>query len=172
MFKTMRVIAIAGSLLAMANLASAASIQGTVRGPNGKAWSGAAVKLEAKSTKSAPQMTKTDASGKYVFNGIANGVYSVTVMDGKQVKAFMENVKAASPKNLDFDVKAAQAGTAKKAKHMVWVPADTGSHIGGRWVEVDDGTTQSNDPSLVRGSSQSVHANYTNTNTSSGGGGH
>ena len=25
---------------------------------------------------------------------------------------------------------------------MVWVPANTGSHIGGRWVEVPDGATE------------------------------
>ena len=26
----------------------------------------------------------------------------------------------------------------KKGKHMVWIPSSTGSHMGGRWVEVDD----------------------------------
>ena len=26
----------------------------------------------------------------------------------------------------------------KQGKHMVWVPAETGSHLGGRWVEVDE----------------------------------
>ena len=32
-----------------------------------------------------------------------------------------------------------QAQLEKKGKHMVWVPSGTGSHIGGSWVEVDDG---------------------------------
>jgi hypothetical protein len=27
---------------------------------------------------------------------------------------------------------------AKNGKHKVWVPARTGSHVGGSWVEVDD----------------------------------
>jgi hypothetical protein len=26
----------------------------------------------------------------------------------------------------------------RSGKHMVWVPSSTGSHIGGRWVEVDE----------------------------------
>jgi hypothetical protein len=26
----------------------------------------------------------------------------------------------------------------KQGKHMVWVPAETGSHLGGRWVEGDE----------------------------------
>jgi hypothetical protein len=47
---------------------------------------------------------------------------------------------------LNFDLKpvpVAQANAGqKKGKHMVWVPASTGSHIGGRWVEVPDGATE------------------------------
>src|SRR5262249_24021860 len=46
----------------------------------------------------------------------------------------------------NFDLKpvpAAQtSANQKKGKHMVWVPASTGSHIGGRWVEVPDGATE------------------------------
>jgi hypothetical protein len=48
--------------------------------------------------------------------------------------------KANQPTQLNFDLKpASQAGNiAKSGKNMVWVPARTGSHIGGNWVEVDD----------------------------------
>jgi hypothetical protein len=35
----------------------------------------------------------------------------------------------------------------KGGKHMVWVPSSTGSHIGGRWVEVDE--TGSDDTSTL-----------------------
>jgi hypothetical protein len=34
-----------------------------------------------------------------------------------------------------------QSGTnagVQGGKHLVWVPSDTGSHIGGRWVAVDE----------------------------------
>jgi hypothetical protein len=29
----------------------------------------------------------------------------------------------------------------KQGKHMVWVPAETGSHLGGHWVEVNKSAT-------------------------------
>jgi hypothetical protein len=38
---------------------------------------------------------------------------------------------------------AAQVNAAeKKGKHMVWMPPTTGSHTGGRWVEVPDGAAE------------------------------
>jgi hypothetical protein len=61
------------------------------------------------------------------------------------VKTSITNTKTKADQTtqLNFDVKpvpVAQANAEqKKGKHMVWVPAQTGSHIGGRWVEVDDG---------------------------------
>jgi len=43
---------------------------------------------------------------------------------------------------LNFDLKPGStsqaSGSAKKTKHMVWMPPRTGTHLGGRWVEVDD----------------------------------
>jgi hypothetical protein len=43
---------------------------------------------------------------------------------------------------LNFDLKpvsASQASAgAKVGKHLVWVPSSIGSHIGGRWVKVDE----------------------------------
>lgn len=172
MFKVLRGIALAGSLLAMVDWAAGASIEGTVRGPDGKPWQGVDVKLESKSS-TAPQMAKTNGSGKYVFNNLGNtDIYSVTVMQGKQTKAFMQNVKAGSPKRLDFDVKQAAAGqAAKKAKHMVWVPADTGSHIGGRWVEATDDGANASGQNIERKSGESIKhtTTYDNPNPRPGG---
>jgi hypothetical protein len=65
---------------------------------------------------------------------VVNGAVKASIMNTK--------TKADQPTQLNFDLKpvpAAQASAAaKKGKHMVWMPATTGSHIGGRWVEVDD----------------------------------
>jgi hypothetical protein len=61
------------------------------------------------------------------------------------VKTSITNTKTKPDQitQLNFDLKpvtAAQASAGqKKGKHMVWVPPATGSHIGGSWVEVDDG---------------------------------
>jgi hypothetical protein len=60
------------------------------------------------------------------------------------VKASIMNTqtKADRQTQLNFDLKPVSASQpsspAKKGKHMVWVPSNTGSHIGGRWVEVDE----------------------------------
>jgi hypothetical protein len=62
------------------------------------------------------------------------------------VKASITNTKtkAGQTTQLNFDLKpvpVAQASAGKKkGKHMVWVPASTGSHIGGRWIDVPDGS--------------------------------
>jgi len=59
------------------------------------------------------------------------------------VKASIMNTqtKADQPTQLNFDFKpTSQAGNiAKGGKRMVWMPSRTGSHIGGNWVEFDDG---------------------------------
>jgi hypothetical protein len=58
------------------------------------------------------------------------------------VKASIMNtqIKANQPTQLNFGLKpTSQAGNiSKSGKHMVWMPARTGSHIGGNWVEVED----------------------------------
>jgi hypothetical protein len=54
-------------------------------------------------------------------------------------------------RRVDFNLKT-QTGNAQnaqatkpKAKQMVWVPATTGTNIGGRWVEVDGGAAAAAD---------------------------
>lgn len=127
-----------------ASVASAAGIQGTVRGPDGKPAQGLDVRLEPKTGKA--QATKTDKGGHYSFANLTSGSYKVTVMSAGLIKAFMDGVAPASPKRLDFDLKLAAAGKpAKKARHLVWVPAETGTNIGGRWVEEDDANIPSAD---------------------------
>jgi len=85
---------------------------------------------------------KTDTQGRYISQGLQPGVYRVTLLVSGMVKASIMNTrtKANQPTQLNFDFKPkSQADSiAKGGKHMVWVPARTGSHIGGNWVEVDD----------------------------------
>ncbi len=90
------------------------------------------------------QTVRTDANGRYISDGLAAGVYRVTLVVNGAVKASINNAKtkADQPTQLNFDLKLAPApqanAAAKTGKHKVWVPATTGSHIGGTWVEVDD----------------------------------
>ena len=125
--------------------AGPAAIQGLVKDAKGQAIKGADVRFESKDGKQQFNTVKTDAKGRYISEGLPVGVYRVTLIVNGAMKASISNTKtkANQTTQLNFDLKPVPAGQAsaeqKKGKHMVWVPSSTGSHIGGRWVEVDDG---------------------------------
>jgi hypothetical protein len=136
MFYRTRVLAaafVAGTVV-FSGAAFGQSIEGVVRGPDGKPLKDAEVRLEQKGNKSVVT-TKTDARGHYSHARLSPGVYKVSViLDGAEKSSV--NVKTTTTNSrIDFDLKPAAA---KKVKHYVWVPARTGSHVGSGWVEVDD----------------------------------
>ena len=114
----------------------------------GQAIKGADVRVDSKDGKQQFNTVKTDAKGRYISEGLPVGVFRVTLIVNGAVKASVTNTKTKADQTtqLNFDLKpvpAAQASAGqKKGKHMVWVPATTGSHIGGRWVEVPDGASE------------------------------
>jgi hypothetical protein len=119
-------------------------LQGIVKDATGHPIKGADVRIEAKDGSKLFKTVKTDANGHYVSDGLPAGVYRVTLVVNGAIKASINNAKtkADQPTQLKFDLKSTStsqaSGSAKKGKHMVWVPASTGTHVGGRWVEVDD----------------------------------
>jgi hypothetical protein len=119
-------------------------IQGIVKDPKGQAVKGADVRIEAKDGSKVYKTVKTDASGHYISDALPAGTYRVTLIVNGTVKASINNTKTklGAPTELNFDLKPAStsqtSGSVKKGKHMVWIPPKTGSHLGGRWVEVDD----------------------------------
>jgi TolB-like protein/tRNA A-37 threonylcarbamoyl transferase component Bud32 len=119
-----------------------ASIQGFVKYAEGEPINGADVRIESRDGKQVVSTVKTGSKGRYISQGLQPGVYRVTLLVNGEVKASIINTrtKANQPTQLNFDLKqTSQAGNvAKGGKHMVWVPARTGSHVGGNWVEVDD----------------------------------
>jgi hypothetical protein len=138
-------IGLIGLVLSVASAwAGGSAIQGVVKDTKGQAIKGADVRIESRDGSKLFKTVKTDGNGRYASDGLAPGVYRVTLVVNGAVKASIMNTKtkADQPTQLNFDLKpvpAAQASAAaKKGKHMVWMPATTGSHIGGRWVEVDD----------------------------------
>ena len=142
-------ISLIGFVLSVATAwAGPSAIQGVVKNARGQAIKGADVRVESKDGKQHFNTVKTDAKGRYISEGLPVGVYRVTLVVNGAAKASITNTKtkANQTTQVNFDLKpvpAAQASTAqKKGKHMVWVPAPTGSHIGGRWVEVPDGATE------------------------------
>ena len=140
MFYRTRILAavfVAGTVV-FSGAAFGQSIEGVVRGPDGKALKDAEVRVEQKGNKSVVT-TKTDARGHYSYSRLSPGAYKVSVVLNGAVNSSV-NVKTTTNKSrIDFDLKPTAA---KKVKHYVWVEPTTGSHIGGGWVEVDDaGTT-------------------------------
>jgi hypothetical protein len=139
-------IGLMGLLLCVATVwAGPASIQGIVKDAKGQPIRGADVRVESRDGKQLFNIVKTDAKGHYVSQGLKPGVYRVSLVVNGGVKASIMNTstKADQATQLNFDLKPAAASRAAagqtKGKHMVWMPPTTGSHTGGRWVEVDDG---------------------------------
>jgi hypothetical protein len=137
MFYRTRILAaafVAGTVV-FSGAAFGQSIDGVVRGPDGKALKDAEVRVEQKGNKSVVT-TKTDARGHYSYARLSPGVYKVSVVLGGAVQSSVNVKTAPNNSKIDFDLKPASAN---KVKHYVWVPARTGSHMGSGWVEVDDG---------------------------------
>jgi 5-hydroxyisourate hydrolase-like protein (transthyretin family) len=126
--------------------AGPASIQGVVKDAKGQPIKGANVQVASKDGKQLFNTVKTDAQGRYVSQGLQPGVYRVSLIVNGAVKAAISNTKTKPDQStvLNFDLKPVAAGQTStgqsKGKHMVWIPAETGSHMGGRWVEVEDNT--------------------------------
>ncbi len=128
-------------LLSGSAWAAPSVIEGTVKDPAGKAISGANVRIEVSGGSSWNKVVKTDANGHYVYNGLDVGMYRVSLLVNGSVKASINNVKTqpGKPTKLNFGLTTTTSTqTTKKPTHMVWMPEETGSHLGGRWV--DDGT--------------------------------
>jgi Carboxypeptidase regulatory-like domain len=112
------------------------SVQVDVKGLDGKPVNGAEVRIET--AKAGALSVKTDQKGRYVFKDLPVGLYRVTVLVNK-VPTSPANVRALSegPVRVEFNLQAIAAG--KKPKQWARI-VEPGSHLGGRWVEVDERT--------------------------------
>jgi Carboxypeptidase regulatory-like domain len=156
-------IGIIGLMLCATNAwAGPASIQGVVKDAQGKPIKGANVRIESRDGKQVFNTVKTDTQGRYISEGLQPGVYRVSLVVNGAVKAAIGNTKTKSDQatQLNFDLKPVAAGQAsaeqKKGKHMVWMPPTTGSHTGGRWVEVSDGATEAGTLNVKRANGEQL----------------
>lgn len=169
MFTKSLQIGLAGFFLcAAAAFAGSASIQGVVKDAKGHPINGADVRVESRDGKHLFNTVKTDAKGHYISQGLQPGVYRVSLVVNGAVKAAISNTstKASQSTQLNFDLKPATSGQAaaqKTGKHMVWMPPTTGSHTGGRWVEVDDsGSAGAGALNVKRSSAESLRQQQLN----------
>lgn len=132
------------ALLLITGTAWSAGIQGEVRGPDGKPIAGAEVRLDRVDKKSGPNIVKTDHQGQYTFTNVDVGTYKLVAAAKDMATTASDKVKARAegPVRVDFSLKKQTVAAAPKKKtHKVWVHADTGSNIGGKWVDVEDDAT-------------------------------
>jgi len=144
--------------------AGTASIQGVVKDAQGKPIKNADVRVESRDGKQHFDTAKTDSQGRYISQGLQPGVYRVSLVVNGSVKAAISNTKAKSDQatQLNFDLKPATAGqtaasTGVKKTHKVWVPASTGSHMGGRWVEEPDTGSAPGSLNVKRANAEQLH---------------
>ena len=145
--KSLHICIVAFLLSAVAASASSpvgsARIQGVVKDSRGQAIAGAEVHIRGKDG-SAEKIIKTDSNGQYGISNLPATDYEVVLFVNGVIKASINNAKASpdKPTQLDFKLTGQYAANTPPKKHtdMVYIPAETGSHLSGRWVEVDDQT--------------------------------
>lgn len=128
-------------LLVLSGAMWAATIQGEVKGPNGKLLKGVEIRIQRSDKKGSPIVTQTDSKGKYTFKDLQVAAYRLQASAAGlgTTASDVINARADGAVRVDFALKAQGAGVAKKKKtHRVWVAAHTGTNIGGSWVEVPD----------------------------------
>jgi Carboxypeptidase regulatory-like domain len=122
------------------------TVQGDVKDSKGQPVAGAEMHIRAKDGSGFYRIAHTDANGHYAVSKLPNTDYEVVLFFNGAVKATINNTKtfANKPTQLDFKLTGQYAANkVKKHTHMVYVPAETGSNLSGRWVEVDDNTDTS-----------------------------
>jgi hypothetical protein len=162
-------------LISLAAIASAGSgfVQGTVTDPAGQPIKNAEIRVEPRNGGNVVATTKTDANGRYATAALPIGTYRVSLLVNGAVRSSINNTttRANKPTELNFQVKGASVGkTVAKKKHMVWVPSNTGSHMGGRWVEVDEGGTAADALNVQKANAQELQREVQTMRPVTGGG--
>jgi Carboxypeptidase regulatory-like domain len=134
--KQLFILSFVASLFVTVTVWAGTSVEGVVKDPGERPVKGADVRIEAKNFS---KIVKTDGNGHYICDGLAVGAYKVTLLVNGQVKASILDAKTQAGKATQLNFKlTGNMASAKKRTHMVWVPPDLSTHIGGRWVEVDE----------------------------------
>ena len=135
-FKSLSISFVGLLLMTFGVWAGTSTLEGIVKDPIGRPIKGGDVRIEAKNF---TKVVKTDARGHYISDGLPVGTYRVTLVVDGSVKASILNAKTqlSKPTQLNFEL-SAKTVSSKKHTHRVWVGPQTGSLIGGGWVEVDD----------------------------------
>ena len=139
LMRVLAVVSISGLLSVTARADAVATLNGVVRDAKGAPLRGAEIRIVGSDASKVGRI-HTDAAGRYNYAGLETGTYSVTLIVGGVTKASINNVKTKSGEvqTLNFDLQgSAGARPFANGKHYVWVPLQTGSHLG-TWAEVEN----------------------------------
>src|SRR3954470_16177827 len=118
-FRNLGVAAAGMAFLAVSALAQITTIEGVVKGQDGKPVEKAEIQILRTDIKGSYK-TKTDKKGHYLYMGLPMGKYDISiVVDGKTLDS-MKNVstRPGDPIPVNFDLKATQADQAQQQAQM------------------------------------------------------
>jgi tetratricopeptide (TPR) repeat protein len=118
-FRNLGVAAAGMAFLAVSAFAQITTIEGIVKGQDGKPVEKAEVQIVRTDIKGSYK-TKTDKKGHYLYMGLPMGKYDVTVLvDGKVMDAMKGvSTRPGDPIPVNFDLKASQADKAQQQQQM------------------------------------------------------
>ena len=144
MFTPVRSIAVGVFALGLSAVTASATVlalAGAVTDAKGQPISGAQISIEGIEGSAGAKVVHTDGKGHYIYSGLGEGTFKVTLSINGAVKASIANVKIDEnnpTEHLDFAIRPGKALPQAQGKHYVWVPASTGSNLAGSWMEVSD----------------------------------
>jgi hypothetical protein len=142
------------------------SVEGLIINSRGRPVAGAEVRADRTDVSAKRFVTKTDAEGRYAFNALPAGKYSITVVaeGGAHTQARIATVPTTADNGqpirrfvspLPYQVKPDfRTGSSVNVRtRYVWQPGETGSHIGGRWIKAAEANQPSTNPLETLGGS-------------------
>jgi hypothetical protein len=141
MTSKMRLITLTFSVLCLLlspALGQKAAIEADVIGVDGRPAKGAEVRIDRQGQKMTPVFGKTDGRGHLSARNLDAGSYKITakVEGGIQLSQIVKT-QANKASSAVFDMRKTAAIAEKPNKRYVWVQGETGSRLGGHWVEVN-----------------------------------
>jgi Carboxypeptidase regulatory-like domain len=132
------VVVFASLCLMLRAHAGEAGLSGIVKDSSGQPIQGAEIRIQGSDANKIGKI-HTTANGRYHYPELEAGTYSVALLVNGVTKATINNVrtKAGETQTLNFEVlKGSFATPFAPGKHYVWIPLQTGSHLG-TWAEVE-----------------------------------
>lgn len=135
------VVLVALSWSALNAPAETMALEGIVTGSDGLPVNGAQIAIEGREGSVSAKVVNTNAKGHYIYNGLSEGTFNVTLSINGAVKASIANVRVwpdVPKQQLNFSLRRGKLMPQARGKHFVWVPGATGTNLAGRWMELPD----------------------------------